>query len=87
MYQHIGKRKNIPAFIFKDAIAHATLLILHRIMHTRVSDQRIFIDEILVADLTAEFQNTMISFLMSLYVGRVNTHKTAFGTWYDFQHV
>jgi len=80
-------QKGIPVHVIKDATTRAALLILHKIVHRRVRDQSVLVDEILAANLAREFRGSMVSFSVPFHIGRVNTHEIAFVTRHRFERV
>lgn len=85
----IDKRdqKDIPIYVIKDATTRAALLILHKVVHRRVHDQSIFVDEIFAANFAREFRGSMMSFPVPLHVGRVDTYEIALVARHRFEHV
>lgn len=73
--------------VIKDAAACAALLILHKIVHRRVRDQSVLVDEILAANLAREFRGSMMSFPVPFHIGRVDTHEIALVARHRFQRV
>lgn len=73
--------------VIEDATARVALLILHKIVHGRMSDQSVLVDEILAANFAREFRSSMMSFPVSLHIGRIDTHKIAFVARHRFQRV
>lgn len=71
--------EDIPVYVVEDATACITSLILHEIVHRRVRDQSILVDEILAANLACEFRDSVTSPPVPLHVGHVHTHEVALG--------
>lgn len=80
-------QKDIPVHVIKDATTRAALLILHKVVHRRVRDQSVFVDEILAANFAREFRGSMMSFPVPLHVGRVDTHEIALVARHRFERV
>lgn len=56
-------------------------------MHRRVRDQSILVGEILTANLTREFRDSVTSPFVPLHVGHVHTHEAALGARHSLRCV
>lgn len=79
--------QDIPVHVIEDAATRVALLILHKVVHGRVRDQGVLVDEILAANFAREFRSSMMSFPVPLHVGSVDTHEIALVARHRFERV
>lgn len=83
----LNDQENIPVHVIEDATACVALLILHEVVHCRVRDQSILVDEVLTANLAGEFRDPVTLSSMPLNVDHADAHEAALGARYGLRRV